>query len=86
LDPIALHYASKALFLVLILSLPPILVASLVGLGLSLFQAITQLQEQTLSFGIKLIAVSITIFACSGWVAVELISFSSEIFNRFWLV
>ena len=47
----------KALYLVMMLSLPPIVVASAVGIVLSLIQAITQLQEQTLTFGVKLLAV-----------------------------
>lgn len=82
----ALNYASQAMYLVLVMSLPPILVASVVGLGLSLFQAITQLQEQTLTFGIKLICVGATIFLTSGWLSAEIINFSAEIFNRFHLL
>ena len=56
---LAIDYAVKALYLVMILSLPPIIVASVVGIVLSLIQAITQLQEQTLAFGVKLLAVEI---------------------------
>jgi type III secretion protein S len=48
------------------LSLPPIVVGSIVGLLLSLIQAVTQLQEQTLSFGVKLIAVAHTILVLAG--------------------
>ena len=47
----------QAMLLVLWLSLPPIVVASVVGILFSLIQALTQIQEQTLSFGVKLIAV-----------------------------
>lgn len=53
---LAVDYAVKALYLVMMLSLPPIVVASVVGIVLSLIQAITQLQEQTLTFGVKLLA------------------------------
>ncbi len=48
------------MMLVMLLSLPPILVASVVGIGISLLQALTQVQEQTVSFAIKLIAVAAT--------------------------
>jgi type III secretion protein S len=82
----AVHYAAQALYLVLMLSLPPIVVASVVGLLLSLFQAITQLQEQTLSFGVKLIAVGITIFLTVDWFTAEIMRFSAEIFERFFLI
>jgi len=70
----------------LMLSLPPIFVASIVGLLFSLFQAITQLQEQTLSFGIKLIAVSITLFLSAGWMTGQLIQISQTIFEKFYLL
>jgi len=81
----AIAYANQALYLVLILSLPPILVASVVGILLSLIQAITQLQEQTLTFGVKLIAVSVTLFVMGAWLASELLRYSDEIFSRFYL-
>ncbi|MCG8564247.1 MAG: type III secretion system export apparatus subunit SctS [Desulfobacterales bacterium] len=79
----ALGYASKAMYLVLILSMPPIVVGSIVGLLFSLFQAITQLQEQTLSFGVKLIAVSLTILATAGWLGGMLLAYGEEIFVNF---
>lgn len=83
---LAIEYASKALQLVLLLSLPPIVVASVVGILLSLIQAITQLQEQTLTFGVKLIAVAVTLFFMGGWLAGEILRYSSEIFNGFYLI
>jgi type III secretion protein S len=86
MDPVALSLTTKAMYLVLALSLPPILVASVVGLGLSLFQAVTQLQEQTLSFGIKLIAVSTALFVAAPWISAELLSFAREIFDNFHLL
>lgn len=62
MESAAIDYAMKALYLVLMLSMPPIIVASLIGILLSLIQAITQLQEQTLTFGVKLLAVVLTLF------------------------
>ena len=56
------------LMLTLWLSLPPILVASIVGTLFSLVQALTQIQEQTLSFAVKLIAVGLTLFLTARWV------------------
>jgi type III secretion protein S len=82
----AIHYAEQAMYLVLMLSMPPIVVASVVGLLLSLFQAISQLQEQTLSFGVKLIAVCLTLFLTTGWFGAELLRFGREIFERFYLI
>lgn len=81
-----MNIAAQALYLVLILSLPPIVVASVVGIVLSLIQAITQLQEQTLSFGVKLIAVIATLFLMGGWLGGQILQFSQDIFTRFYLL
>lgn len=86
LHTMAMDYASQCLYLVLIISLPPILVASIIGIGLSLIQAVTQLQEQTLVFGVKLIAVVGTLFMLGGWMSAEIMRFASEIFERFYLL
>ncbi|AZC38200.1 EscS/YscS/HrcS family type III secretion system export apparatus protein [Pseudomonas chlororaphis] len=70
---------NKALYLILILVAWPIIVATLVGLLIGLFQTVTQLQEQTLPFGFKLLAVSICLFLLSGWYGETLLSFSREV-------
>ena len=78
-------YAAQALMLVMQLSLPPIMVAAVVGVVFSLFQAITQLQEQTLSFGVKLVAVGIALFLMADWLCGAILRFGSEIFDKFQL-
>ncbi|MBQ3059910.1 MAG: type III secretion system export apparatus subunit SctS [Desulfovibrio sp.] len=83
---LAIDYAVKALYLVMMLSMPPIIVASVIGILLSLIQAITQLQEQTLTFGVKLLAVGVTLFLMAGWLGGELLRYSADIFNRFYLI
>ncbi len=83
---LAIDYAVKALYLVMMLSLPPIVVASAVGIVLSLIQAITQLQEQTLTFGVKLLAVGLTLFLMGGRLGGEILRYAGEIFNRFYLI
>lgn len=82
----AITYAIQSLYLVLILSLPPIVVASVIGILLSLIQAVTQLQEQTLTFGVKLLCVIATLFLMGGWIGSEILSFSNEIFTQFHLI
>lgn len=76
-------HAVKALLLVLWLSLPPIVVASVVGTLFSLFQALTQIQEQTLSFAIKLVAVGITLFLTARWIGGEIFNFTVSLFDTF---
>jgi type III secretion protein S len=78
--------AIQLCYLVLMLSIPAIAVASLTGLLVSLFQAITQLQEQTLSFGIKLISVIATILLTANWLGGELIHFSKGMFDGVYLM
>jgi type III secretion protein S len=78
-----LYLTSRALVLVLYLSGPPIVVASVVGVAVSLIQALTQIQEQTLGFALKLIAVVITIFATSGWLGAMIFEYSVAIFDTF---
>jgi type III secretion protein S len=78
--------AIQLCYLVLMLSLPAIAVASMTGLLVSLFQAITQLQEQTLSFGVKLVSVIVTILLTSSWLGGELTRFSKTILDNFYLM
>lgn len=75
------NYMTKALYLTLWLSLPPIVVASVVGTLFSLFQALTQIQEQTLSFAIKLIAVMVTLVLTARWVGGEMYNFTVSVFE-----
>lgn len=70
---------NKTLYLILIMVAWPIIVATLVGLLIGLFQTVTQLQEQTLPFGFKLLAVSVCLFLLSGWYGETLLDFSREV-------
>ena len=74
-------YMTQALYLTLWLSLPPIAVAAIVGTLFSLFQALTQIQEQTLSFAVKLIAVFVTILLTARWLSGELYNFTISVFD-----
>jgi type III secretion protein S len=79
----AVHQITESMVLVMLLSMPPILVASIVGIGVSLLQALTQVQEQTLSFAIKLIAVAATIAASAAWLGSEMLNYTLKLFNDF---
>ena len=81
-----LDYAQKCLILMLKLSMIPITVATVIGVLVSLLQALTQIQEQTLGFAVKLITISITIMACASWMGGELLLYTQEIFTRFALL
>ncbi len=72
---------NKALYLILIMVAWPIIVATVVGLLIGLFQTVTQLQEQTLPFGFKLLSVSVSLFLLSGWYGETLLNFSREVIH-----
>ena len=78
-----LDYAQTCLVLVLRLSLIPILVATVIGVIVSLLQALTQIQEQTLGFAVKLIAISVTLLACASWMGAQLLLYTQDIFAHF---
>ena len=75
--------AYQGLLLILILSAPPILISLFFGILVAIFQAATQIQEQTLSFTIKLVAVTLTLMIMGGWLGAQIMGFSMNIFTNF---
>lgn len=71
----------QGMLLVVVLSAPPLIVAVVVGVLTSLIQALMQIQDQTLPFGIKLVAVGITLALTGRWIGVELIQLTSLTFD-----
>jgi type III secretion HrpO family protein len=71
---------SDALLLTLVLSMPPIVVATLIGVIVALVQAITQIQEQTLSFAVKLVCVSLVLLGTASWMGGELFRYTRRVF------
>lgn len=73
--------ASEGLWLILILSLLPLLASLIVGLLVSLFQALTQIQEQTLTFVPKIIATILVIMITADWTMNTLREFAVRAFD-----
>jgi len=73
----------QALFLILILSGPPILISMAFGLFVAIFQAATQIQEQTLSFTVKLVAVIGVLLIMGGYLSQQIMQYASTIFTNF---
>lgn len=73
---------NRTLFLVLLLSAAPVIVATVVGLAVGLFQTVTQLQEQTLPFGAKMLAVIAVLLVLMGWIAQTLVDFAQLALTR----
>ncbi|KUY50682.1 MULTISPECIES: type III secretion system export apparatus subunit SctS [unclassified Burkholderia] len=72
------YIGSKAIVLVILLCAVPVAVATIVGLIVGLFQTVTQIQDQTLPFGIKLLAVFGSLLLLSNWISAKLIAFAIE--------
>jgi flagellar biosynthesis protein FliQ len=73
--------AIRTMMLAAKVAAPVLLTALLVGFLISLFQAATQIQEPTLSFVPKIIAVSIALLLTGNWVLQELVSFTHQLFD-----
>jgi flagellar biosynthetic protein FliQ len=71
-----MRISREALLLVALITSIPVLAALVVGLCVSLFQAASQLQEQTLSVVPKLVAVFITLLIAAPWMVRQLITFA----------
>lgn len=72
-----------ALLLILILSAPPIVISTILGLCVAIFQAATQIQEQTLSFMVKLFSVILVLFFMGGWLSAQIMQFTQNILINF---
>ncbi|AZF08955.1 Type III secretion inner membrane protein (YscS) [Pseudomonas sp. R2-37-08W] len=79
MEPIVLF--KQGMLLVVVLTAPPLIVAVVVGVLTSLAQALMQVQDQTLPFGIKLVAVGVTLIMTGRWIGVELIQLINLTFD-----
>lgn len=78
-----LQVTNEGLLLVLIVSGPPVLISLIVGLVISLFQAITQIQEQSLTFVPKIVVVFGTLAILGPWLGAAMSQFGHLCFDGF---
>ncbi|NOZ87367.1 MAG: flagellar type III secretion system protein FliQ [Deltaproteobacteria bacterium] len=76
-----LHIVREGLMLAILLSLPPLLASLAVGLLAALIQAITQVQEQTLSFVPKMIAVFASLLLAGPWIFGQATRFATTVLS-----
>jgi type III secretion protein S len=79
----ALQLTQQALWYVMLLSAPPIIVAAVVGLIVAVLQAATQIQEQTLQYALKFFAIVVTIFVTASMLGGGLYQFADRVFSGF---
>jgi flagellar biosynthetic protein FliQ len=81
IETLVLQITRQALVLTIFLSGIPIVLSMIVGVLVSVFQAATQIQEQTLTFVPKLVVVMGTILVAGYWMMAQLVKFSAALFN-----
>jgi len=75
----AITLTQNAVTMTMIIAAPVLLVAMVVGLIISLFQAVTQIQEMTLTFVPKIAAVMLTILFISSWMISKLVDYTHDL-------
>lgn len=81
-EGLVLDIFQQAMYTVIILASPILLVALIVGLAVSIFQATTQIQEATLAFVPKILSVFITIVLLAPWLLKRAVEFATFIISN----
>lgn len=76
----AVDVVREALGLVLMIALPILFSALIIGLAVSILQAVTQVQEQTLSFVPKILGMGVVAILVMPWIAMQIADFASRMF------
>jgi flagellar biosynthetic protein FliQ len=74
---------TRTLHTAILLATPPLLAGLVVGVAVSIFQAITQMQEQTLVLVPKILAVALVLLLCLPWMLQVLLTFTTILFTHF---
>ena len=80
-ESVVISIVKETLYTAMLVGGPILILSLLVGLLVSIFQATTQIQEQTLSFIPKLIVIALTLVVGGAWMLNELIQFTNKIMN-----
>ncbi len=81
-DQMVLELAFQAMTIAAKLSAPVLLTALGVGFAISLFQSVTQIQEATLSFVPKAVAIGAALLLTGNWMLREMMTFTVQLFER----
>lgn len=78
----AIDLCRNALIAAVILAAPLLLVGMIAGLLIGLLQALTQIQDQTVSFVPKILAMAGVMIACAPWLMTRLVEFTRRVFEN----
>ncbi|MBE5875391.1 MAG: flagellar biosynthesis protein FliQ [Lachnospiraceae bacterium] len=79
----AVEIMRNGLFLVLKIAAPPLIVSLLIGLIVSIFQTVTSIQEQTLTFVPKVVGIFVTLMFIGNWMLNEMATFAQDLWQNF---
>lgn len=82
-ENILVDITRQTLYIIIKTSAPLLLISLVVGLIISVLQTITSIQEQTLTFVPKLIAIFLVIMLAGNWIMHTITEFTVELFNNF---
>lgn len=78
-----LDIAREAIYTIIISSAPLLIVSLIVGLIVSIFQTVTSIQEQTLTFVPKVISIFLVLLICGSWILNTIVNFMTELWSNF---
>ena len=78
-----LDIARDAIYTIIITSAPLLLVSLIIGLIVSIFQTVTSIQEQTLTFVPKILGVFVTLLICGSWMLNSMSGFIERLWSNF---
>lgn len=78
-----LDIAREAIYTTIITSAPLLLISLIVGLIVSIFQTVTSIQEQTLTFVPKIIAIFLVMMLCGSWMLDPMSGFMTDLWSKF---
>jgi flagellar biosynthetic protein FliQ len=78
----AIDLVRDAILMSLIVAAPLLLIGMVVGLGIGLIQALTQIQDQTVSTVPKLVAMTIAIIICLPWLTDRMLEYSRNLYRQ----
>lgn len=81
-EGVILDVARNAFTTIITTAAPPLLVSLVIGLVISIFQTVTSIQEQTLTFVPKILAVFLTLMLLGDWMLNNMTDFMTELWNN----
>ena len=75
--------AKDALYIIIITSAPVLLISLVIGLVISIFQTVTSIQEQTMTFVPKILGIFIGLMLLGGWMLETIVTYMTDLWSNF---